>query len=194
MQILEAAAGALEGADFGALTVEAVTRRAGMTRSAFYHYYSGLDELVLALLENYEDEIKAAVNPLLEHPEAFDDPRAAMISHLSDMFAVFEAHRTSVRAVTQAASGSRRVFAQWQARAVDYFIDLTARFIEQEVARGRAKVSDPLRTARALILMNNAVGMDNILREEPDDPAEIGRVIGGIWNDTIYGRGGDPQS
>ena len=42
--------------------------------------------------------------------------------------------------------------------------------------------------------MNNAVGMDNILREEPDDPDQIGRVIGGIWNDVIYGRGEDPQT
>lgn len=186
-QIIAAAANALDASDFGNLTVEAVTRRAGMTRSAFYHYFSGLDELVLALLESYEQEIKDAVNPWLENSEACDDYRAAMVSHLSHMYVVFAAHRTSVRAVMQAASGSRRVFEQWQDRAVDYFIERTARFIERQVALGRSRVEDPERVARALILMNNAVGTDNMLREEPDDPAAIGRVIGGIWNDVIYG-------
>lgn len=186
-QIIAAAANALDASDFGNLTVEAVTRHAGMTRSAFYHYFSGLDELVLALLERYEQEIKDAVDPWLENSAACDDYRAAMVRHLSEMYVVFAAHRTSVRAVMQAASGSRQVFEQWQSRAVDYFIERTARFIERQIALGRSRVEDPERVARALILMNNAVGTDNMLREEPDDPAAIGRVIGGIWNDVIYG-------
>ena len=193
-QIIAAAANALDASDFGNLTVEAVTRLAGMTRSAFYHYFSGLDELVLALLERYEQEIKDAVNPWLENSAAGDDYRAAMVRHLSEMYVVFAAHRTSVRAVMQAASGSRQVFEQWQSRAVDYFIERTARFIERQIALGRSRVEDPERVARALILMNNAVGTDNMLRDEPDDPAAIGRVIGGIWNDVIYGTDGSASA
>ncbi len=187
--LLAAAERALEVSDFGALTVEAVTRRAGMTRSAFYHYFSGLDELVLALLERYEAHIKACVDPWLEHRVEQADPRAATVRYLSDMYAVFDAHRASVRAVMHAASGSRRVFEQWQSRAVDYFIERTTAFIEREVREGRSTVADPARVARALILMNNAVGTDNILREQPDDPNAIGRAIGGIWNAVIYGDG-----
>ena len=34
--------------------------------------------------------------------------------------------------------------------------------------------------------MNNAVAMDNMLRESPDEPAVVARVVAGIWNAAIY--------
>ena len=173
-------------------------RRAGMTRSAFYHYFSGLDELVLELLERYEDEIREVVDPWLDHPEAFVDYRGATVRYLSEMYAVLQTHRNTVRAVMHAASGSRLVYERWQSRAVDYFIDRTTEFIAQQMALGRSRVEDPARVASALILMNYGVWADNVQREEPDDPAAIGRVIGGIWNAVIYGpdQGGpvDPEA
>lgn len=185
--IIEAAAGALEASDFGALTVESITRRAGMTRSAFYHYFTGLDELVLALLETFEFEIRQAVDPWLDHNESFDDYREATVRYLSEMYAVFTKHRDSVRAVMHAAGNSRLVYEHWQHRTVDYFIERTATFIRQQISLGRSNVDDPDRVARALILMNNAMGLDNIERDDPDDPGAIGRVVGEVWNAVIYG-------
>lgn len=170
------------------MTVAAVTRRAGMTRSAFYHYFSGLDELALALLEQFEGAIKASVNPWFEGDDDTEDYRGATRRHLTDMYRVFDEHRNSVRAVFQAASVSQRVFDEWQSRMVDYYIDKTATFIRRQIALGRSRVADPERTAKALILMNNAVGNDNLLRAESDDPTETGRAIADIWNATIFER------
>ena len=187
-QIFAAVSAALEEQDFGELTVAAVTQRAGMTRSAFYHYFSGLDELALGLLEQFEDSIKSAVNPWLEGEYNIDDYRGATRRHLTDMYRVFDAHRNSVRAVFQAASVSQRVFEEWQARVVDYYIDKTAIFIRRQIALGRSRVTDPERTAKALLLMNNAVGNDNLLRAAPDDPVATGRVIADVWNATIFDR------
>ena len=182
-----AARDALVDADFATLTVASVTARAGMTRSAFYHYFSGLDELVLSLLEEFENAIRAAVDGWLDGDRDSEDYRRAMFKELSTMFAVFDEHRTVVRALTQAASSSHQVLEQWQARAIDYYIDKTTRFIVRQVALGRSRVDDPRRTARALILMNNSVGFDNMLRPDPDDPAMVARTISDIWNATIYG-------
>ena len=53
--------------------------------------------------------------------------------------------------------------------------------------RGGESVSDPNRVAHALIHMNNAVGLDNMIAEHPDDPASVASVIATIWNATIYG-------
>ena len=36
--------------------------------------------------------------------------------------------------------------------------------------------------------MNNALANDNLMRDEPDDPTEIGKVSADIWNAAIYGK------
>ena len=185
--LLEAAERALDDAEHDGLTVAAVTAHANMTRSAFYHYFSGVDELVLTLLEGYEQEIREAVNPWLEGNQDMEDYRAATTQYLSDMYVVMQSHRNTLRAVLRAASTSRGVWDQWQTRAIDYFVELTREFIEQQVALGRSQVKDPERVARALILMNNGVWVDNTRRENPDDAMSIGRTVGGIWNTVIYG-------
>lgn len=175
-------------ADFSALTVETVTRRAGMTRSAFYHYFGGLDELVMGLLEDFEREIRECVDPWLEGEfDQHTDYRALTTQYLSAMYEVFHQHRTVVSAVQQAASSSRAVFDQWQLQAVDYYISKTQTFIERQCTLGRSAVTDPAATARALILMNNAVGVDNMLRTEPQSPAAAGATVAQIWNAVIYG-------
>jgi AcrR family transcriptional regulator len=187
-EILRAVEGALGGTAFSALTVEDVMRRTGMTRSAFYHYFSGLDELALGLLEQFEQAIRASVDPWLRDETGDADPVQATITHLTGMFRVMETHRTAVRAVAQAAGGHPRVYQQWQTRVLDYFIDLTAKFIRRQVALGRSRVADPDKLAQALILMNNAVANDNMVREVHDDPAAVALVLADVWNAAIYGR------
>lgn len=188
-EILRAAQAALAEAEFGALTVDGVMQRTGMTRSSFYHYFSGLDDLALALLEEFEQAIRASVDPWLRGEDA-GDPLRATREHLTAMFEVMHAHRAGARAVAQAVGGYPVVYQQWQTRVVDHFIDLTARFIRREVARARSRAADPDRLARALILMNNAVANDAMLRDPPDEPAAVAGVLAGIWNAAIYGRPG----
>ncbi len=159
-------------------------QHAGMTRSAFYHYFSGLDDLALALLEQFEDKIRATVDPWITAERV--DYRQATIDHLTDMFRVMFAHRRAVGAVAQAASGSPRVYHAWQRRVLDYFIDLTAHFIRRQIMLGRSKVEDPERVARALILMNNAFFNDYLMRDVPDEPLAAGRTVATIWNATIF--------
>ena len=44
--------------------------------------------------------------------------------------------------------------------------------------------------------MNNASANDNMSRQNPDGPAAMGAVLGGIWNSAIYGpdQGVDPRA
>ncbi|NIP15871.1 MAG: TetR family transcriptional regulator [Pseudomonadales bacterium] len=188
-EILAAAMAALQDTRFSELTVESLMKRTGMTRSSFYHYFSGLDEIVLGMLEGFAADIRRTVDPWLKGELDEPDHRAATLRHLTAMFEVFELHARSVAAVAQAAGGSQEVYHQWQRGIVDYFIDLTADFIRRQRALGRSGAEDPDRLARALILMNNAAANDNMTREKPDGPAVIGAVLGGIWNSAIYGPG-----
>jgi AcrR family transcriptional regulator len=188
-EILRAAEAVLAEKDFGALTVDLVMQRTGMTRSSFYHYFNGLDDLAVDLLRQFEDDIRASVDPWLRG-EYSGDPRTATVSHLSAMFEVMHEHRASARAVAQAAGGYPQVYREWQSGVVDYFIAQTAAFLRQEVKAGRSRADDPERLARALILMNNGVANDGILRDAIDDHAAMARVLADIWNAAIYGADG----
>jgi|GEM_PF-1266387 len=183
--ILGAAERVLKDTDFSALTVDVLMKASGMTRSAFYHYFSGLDDLALGLLERFEQDIHNSLAPWSD-VDAERDPAAATISYLQAMFEVIDSHRTGVNAVAQAASANPVVYEAWQRRVLDYFFSQSAGFIRQQIAAGRSSVSDPDRTARALTLMNHAALNDNFARTDPDTPEQLANTLGSIWNATIY--------
>jgi AcrR family transcriptional regulator len=187
-EILEAAHAALGTLDFAALTVDEVMARTGMTRSAFYHYFTGLDELVVGLLERFEHDVRDSVDPWLKGEIEGEEPTEATRKHLAAMFEVLLAHRASYSAVVQASGGYPRVYQEWQTRILGYFIDLTERFIRRQVSLGLSRVEDPRGIARALILMNNAVLNDNLVRPEAHGALGDARAVASIWNATIYGR------
>lgn len=183
--ILSAAEQVLRNVDFAALTVDLLMKEAGMTRSAFYHYFSGLDDLALGLLERFEQDLHRTLTPWQEISTT-GDLQAATISHLRAMFEVIDAHRTGVSAVAQAASANPMVYEAWQRRVLDYFFSQSETFIRQQIAAGRSGVTDPPRTARALTLMNHAALSDNFARPDPDSPAQLANTLGSIWNATIF--------
>lgn len=186
-EILEAAHAALETLDFPALTVDEVMGRTGMTRSAFYHYFTGLDDLVVGLLERFEHDVRASVDPWLKGETKNEEPAEATRTHLAAMFEVLLAHRASYSAVAQASGAYPRVYEEWQKRILGYFIDLTEKFIRRQVSLGLSAVEDPRGIARALILMNNAVLNDNLVQVETRGALEDAHAVATIWNATIYG-------
>ncbi len=186
-EILGAAESALHEVDFSALTVDGVMKRTGMRRSSFYHYFSSLDDLAVALLEQFEDELRGSVEPWFRG-EFDDEVREALGRHLTAMFEVMHAHRIRVEAVAQAARASPRVYEEWRTRVLDHFIDRTATTIRRQVMQGHSHVENPDRLAEALVLMNYAVWNANLQRVPPDGPESLARVASSVWNASIFGR------
>lgn len=185
-EIIDATQAALAEMDFNALTVDAVMQRTGMTRSSFYHYFKSVDELALGFLGRLEGAIRETVDDWLNGGGS-EDYLADTHTHLTTMFVAMDNNRTGMMALARATNSSDQVHDEWRSRVIDYFIDLTARFIRQQIMLGRSKVENPDLTARSLILMNNALANDNLMRDVPDEPAAIGKVSAEIWNATIYG-------
>ena len=185
-EIIDATQAALTEMDFSDLTVDAVMRRTGMTRSSFYHYFKSVDELALGFLGRLEDAIRETVDDWL-NGQGTEDYLKDTHDHLTAMFVAMEAHRTGMLALARASNSSTQVHEEWRSRVIDYFIDLTARFIRQQIMLGRSRVENPDLTARSLILMNNALSNANLMRQPPDDPAAIGKGSAQIWNAAIYG-------
>lgn len=185
-EIVSAAESALHEVDFSELTVDLVMQKTGMRRSSFYHYFSGLDDLALALLDEFEDVIRSSIEPLLRGDHD-GDPRGAMREGLASMFEVMHENRVAVVAVGESAGRSPRVYLEWRSRVLDYFIDRVAKLIRRHVMRGNSSVEDPERLAEALVLMNYAVFNANIHREPMDEPREVARLAASIWNASIFG-------
>ena len=172
---------------FGDLTVDVLMSRTNMTRSAFYHYFSGLDEIALGLLDQLERGIHATADAWFEDETGETDYRAAIAARFERMFASELARRTPFAAVAQAASAHQRVYVEWQRRIVGFFVGMTADFIRREVALGRSSVADPDRIARALVLMNDAVTSARLSQAILDSPKQLALTLSEIWNATIYG-------
>jgi len=190
-EILAAAEAALRDTDFHALTVETLMERTGMTRSLFYHYFKSLEEIVIALFERVEDEIRGAVDPWLEGEDR-PDFRTAAVEHLTRMYQVWQRHANLMRAMEQAAGLNREAYARWQVRVVESYVDKTESFIRRQVALGRSRVEDPRSLAQALIQLNLAMARDQIGRPEPETPHRLGAIVGYVWNAAVYRADGVP--
>ena len=139
------------------------------------------------MLGRVEDNIRGAVDAWLGGELNEPDYRDATVRHLTTMFERIMPERAVMRAASDAANASQEIQAEWQRRVIDSYVEMTADFIRREIVAGRSHVEDPDQLGYALIQMNNAVATDNARRDEPMDPAMIGRTLGRIWNAAIYG-------
>ena len=186
-EIIAAVDSALEDLEFNDLTVELLMKRTGMTRSSFYHYFNGLEDVALALLERFEADVAQAVEPWLAEGVT-GDPRAATEVNLVRLFEVCMANRTLMSAVEQAAGRSQVVYRKWRSRLIDGFVVKATGFIREQNAAGLSRVDDPERVASALVFMSHAVAMEHMTRKTPDTPQALGKAAAHIWNAAIYGE------
>jgi len=157
-----------------------------MTRSSFYHYFSSLDDIAMALFDRVEAEVSGAVDEWLDGDES-RDPRAATIAHLTRMYEVWREHANLMRAMERAAGRSGLAYEQWRGRVVDGYIGKTTEFLRRQIEAGVCDAEDPEVLANALILMNVSVATDQVARTEPYSPERLGAAVGRVWNAAIYG-------
>jgi AcrR family transcriptional regulator len=106
-QLLDAALDVLTEGGFGALSVEAVARQAGVTRPVVYDAFGDLDGLLLALIDREEE---AALAPLLEIvgdvPAAGVDPDAFLVEGLLAFLSAVKANPRTWRLVLMPPRGT----------------------------------------------------------------------------------------
>ena len=108
-QLLDAALDVLTEAGFDAITIEAVARRAGVTRPVVYDAFGDLQGLLLALIEREE---QAALTPLLEivgvagHPAGSVDPERFLVDAVTAFLRAVKANPRTWRLVLMPPRGS----------------------------------------------------------------------------------------
>jgi TetR/AcrR family transcriptional repressor of mexJK operon len=172
-RILDVATALFLGDGFGATSIEAVARRAGISKRTFYHRFRGKEELfeavVRRLIERWMPPFDAA---LLEAPSLAETLRRSA-EYMLGVALTAEAlalHRIVIAEATRF-PGLARILHELGAAAG---IERIARHLEQRIAGGELRPIDPRFAAEQFILMmvtgprRRALGLG-----APLDPAEL---------------------
>jgi len=85
IQLLDCAQAELSQAGFGAVTIEAIARRAGVSRPVIYDLFGDLDLLMLAVLERAAEAVLATLGEIFE-TEPGDTPAGAFLIDSASTF------------------------------------------------------------------------------------------------------------
>jgi TetR/AcrR family transcriptional regulator, ethionamide resistance regulator len=170
-EILGAAEKLLSGRSFRELTVDDLMAATGMTRSSFYHYFTGLDELAIALMRRVQGEMMPAVAPWLRD-DYEGDPTEGTAHGVLESARVFARHGPVHRA--------------WRHGVVEEWIRANAAQLRTQRDRGLTRVADPEETARALLLMNTAVPVERLGKQPPDPLEAVAQTLAEVWTRALY--------
>ncbi|MDP8967143.1 MAG: TetR/AcrR family transcriptional regulator [Actinomycetota bacterium] len=171
-----------EGATYATLSVEKISKRAGISRTAFYFYFADKRELLMRLASKLSDELYREADAWWSG--AGDGP-AQLTTALAKIAALYRAHGPLVCAIVELSTYDEVVGAFWHA-LVGRFVDASAERIASEVdARPRAS---PEATAFALVWMTERALHQMLAQKGPLSDEELVRALAGVWVATVYGR------
>ena len=165
------------------INVADLSRRAGVTRSAFYFYFENKAAAVGALMEVFYEEAAAAGAWLTDVSR---DPTERIGQAISHLFIVTERHDHLYRAVLEARATNPSIRKMWDADRVS-FEEAVADMIEAERTAGRAPDGADARTLAAVLLDINDRNMERrVVGTCPDRDMHV-EVVTSIWGRSIYG-------
>ena len=150
------------------VNVAEISRRAGVTRSAFYFYFESKAAAVLALMADLYDAASDATDLLVK---AEGDPGERIRRALDWLFDSVDASPHTYRALLAARAANPQVREAWGAGRAE-FAGMVAEMIERERAAGHATGGpDAAGLAAVLLAMNdNALERHALGGERPDGP------------------------
>jgi AcrR family transcriptional regulator len=184
MAILNAALDFLWSRPFREMTVNELMATTGVSRSAFYHYFNGLHDVMESLLKMLQKEIFNVDGPWLT---GIGDPVDLLHQTLSGLVDVCYERGPFVRAIIDAGATDTRLEKAW----VDFMISFddagTAR-IEADQKQGLIPALDARPVMFALNRMN-AYAVHQAFGQHPRKPKKpILETMERIWISTLYGR------
>ena len=165
------------------VNVAEISRRAGVTRSAFYFYFESKALAVLALMAELYDDASDATDLLVK---AEGDPRTRIRAVVGALFDSVDKTPHTYRALLEARATSAAVRELWEAGRAD-FAEMTAEMIERERAVGRARTGvDAHALAAVLLDLNDHAVERHALGAHLEREVHIDAITH-IWIQSIYG-------
>ncbi len=168
------------------VNVAEISRRAGVTRSAFYFYFESKAAAVLALMAELYDDASDATDLLVK---AEGEPRERIRRVIATLFDSVDGTPHTYRALLEARAASPDVRALWDAGRAD-FAAMVAEMIERERASGAAVDGPPAAALAAVLLDLNDTGVErHALGGGPPREEHIDALTH-LWISGIYGPAG----
>jgi TetR/AcrR family transcriptional regulator, ethionamide resistance regulator len=181
--ILDATEQMLALQPFRDLTVEDVMNKAGLTRTAFYRYFPDLESVVVRLMEQLVDELRAASAQWL----ASDDPATQLHESLLQFASVYRDHGRLMQAFYDAAGAGPDLKDLWGATIGELIAPVEAH-TQSLMAAGRVEVEYPVETIRALSVLTDRYLLDVYWKFDEVPIERPAAVLEQIWLRTLHLR------
>jgi AcrR family transcriptional regulator len=175
----------LETRPLSQISVDALARGAGLSRSAFYFYFPSKDAVVLALLERLVEEAGGTLDDALERAGLGPD---SWREGIAIFYEIFGAHRAVIQAAVELSESNEEAQGLW-AQVTAGWVDQVADRIGQERESGLAPVGVSARDlATALVQMNERALRSVFTAAKPAiAEREVIDVLAHVWVSAIYG-------
>ncbi|WP_448444987.1 TetR/AcrR family transcriptional regulator [Mycolicibacterium sp. XJ775] len=191
--ILEGAYDMLRTVPLRNISIDDLTKRAGLSRSSFYFYFESKWQLLSALLSRVTADVFQASQLIFERPAGMP-PEAAIEHAVNEVIQVWEQHGHVLREVGDAAAAEPDLQKQWDT-ILGRFIDAAAAGIERDRETGVAIAGPPARSLAAALMW---MGERNLalmsLRSDNAIPlGDMAETVTTIWLRTVYGLEWKPR-
>ncbi len=173
----------LQESSFESINIADISRRAGVTRSAFYFYFENKAAAVAALMEELYDEIFAVSRELTSLEGT---PASRIGTMVAGLFDATRRHEHLFAAMLEARATSQPVREMWDADLLS-FVEPLAEMIRAERKAGHAPDGpDPVALATMLLELNDRA-LERLVRGGSLDTDRQAEAVTAIWLRTIYG-------
>ena len=174
----------------GDVSVDELSRGAGISRPSFYFYFRSKDDVLLALVDRIAVQMQAETDRWLQRVDL--DPRAAIESSIRGTAVYWRQHTQLIRGAV-AAWGTVPALRRIWGVVVERFAESSARHIDEARAAGQAPPGpDALALATTLMWMNERCFSLMVLEEGPlPEEDELVRTLAEVWVRSIYGECGE---
>lgn len=182
-ELIEAALNQSAAGSFKDLTVEGITREAGVARSAFYVYFGDKEELLLGAIE---DLIASHQSRLGRCWKQTDEPRRDIERGIYGMARIYSDSSGLLALAGEAATYDEEVRELWTT-----VIETTTEGTREEIVRLQSEgaideLLDPEALAEGLVLMTERSFQIHLAQGE-GDPNEVASSLTRVWWAALFG-------
>lgn len=182
--LLDALDGLLREQRLEDINVAEISRRAGVTRSAFYFYFESKAVAVAALLDDFYTDVERATDVLVA---AEGEPTARIGTVIAGLFDAVDQQPHVFSAVLAARATSTTVQQVWT-DGREELARRVAGMIEAERAAGRAPEGAPAAALAAVLLDLNDHALERHALGVAPPRADHITALTSIWVRTVHGR------
>ena len=169
------------------ITVDDITKDAGISRSAFYFHYESREAVLYALTEQLSEELYTSGTAWFRRTE--ESPTDALRRAISQTLLLWRQHGPVMRASIRARDTDQRIGEFW-ITVGRRFVDAVAEQIERERANGLAVAGPPSarRLASLLVVMNEQACLYHSLTPQtPESDEKFIDALCAVGIRSIYG-------